>query len=100
MLKWLSVFLLIVPTNTNSYRILGIFPYSSESHFKFIYPVMKALSERGHQVDVISKFPIENPSENYTTHVIPDDFIFRNGFDLQVRFAYGCLIYWFFANNF
>lgn len=46
-------------------RILGIFPLQGISHFLMCDRLMKILAERGHQVDVISHFPLKVPFPNY-----------------------------------
>lgn len=47
-------------------RILGIFPYNGKSHFKMFEVLCKELAKRGHQVDVISHFPLKTSLANYT----------------------------------
>lgn len=47
------------------YKILGIFPHSGKSHFDVFEPLMKALARKGHEVTVISHFPLEEPPKNY-----------------------------------
>lgn len=48
------------------YRILGIFPMNIKSCFMMQKHIMKNLAKRGHQVDVISQFPLDEPMKNYT----------------------------------
>lgn len=38
-------------------RVLAVFPYNGHSHFTMVEPLMVALSERGHDVTVVSPFP-------------------------------------------
>lgn len=47
-------------------RILGIFPLHGKSHFIMCEQLMKTLAQKGHQVDVISHFPLKKPFPNYT----------------------------------
>lgn len=47
-------------------RILGIFWFRGESHFRSFEILLKALAARGHDVVVVSHFPLSNPVENYT----------------------------------
>ena len=47
-------------------RILGIFPLHGKSHFIICEQLMKILAQKGHQVDVISHFPLKKPFPNYT----------------------------------
>ncbi|XP_029035427.2 UDP-glucosyltransferase 2-like isoform X5 [Osmia bicornis bicornis] len=48
------------------YRILGLFPYRGASHFVMFEHLMKSLARKGHQVDVLSMFPLKKPYPNYT----------------------------------
>ncbi|XP_069681768.1 UDP-glucosyltransferase 2-like [Periplaneta americana] len=49
-----------------SARILGLFPYGSKSHFIVAGALLKGLASRGHEVYVLSHFPLKNPVANYT----------------------------------
>lgn len=51
---------------TDGARILGIFPLAAPSHFSTYEVALKALADRGHQVDVVSHFPLTKPHPNYT----------------------------------
>lgn len=46
-------------------KILVVYPSPSKSHLVNGKVLFKALAERGHNVTVISNFPLENPIENY-----------------------------------
>ncbi|XP_045481095.1 UDP-glycosyltransferase UGT5-like isoform X7 [Harmonia axyridis] len=48
------------------YRILGLFPYPGKSHSDVILPLMRELSRRGHEVDVLTHFPSGYVNPNYT----------------------------------
>ncbi|KAH0546855.1 UDP-glucosyltransferase 2-like [Cotesia glomerata] len=61
-----TIILSIQKYEVHSLKILGIFPYPGKSHFVMIGALMKELAQRGHQVDVVSHFPLTNPIENYT----------------------------------
>lgn len=50
----------IVLTHAEAKRILGIFPHFGYSHFKVFYPLLQNLSEKGHNVTVITY--IKTPS--------------------------------------
>ena len=50
----------------NGYRIFAIFPMNGRSHFSIFEQIVKGLAEKGHQVDVISGFPLKEPFPNYT----------------------------------
>ena len=46
-------------------RILGIFPLPAKSHSVMTEALMRGLAARGHQVDVLTPFPVKNPPPNY-----------------------------------
>ena len=61
-----SLFFIISNFKTsNSYKILGVFPFNGKSHSMMFEPVMKELAKRGHQVDVVSHFPLKEPLKYY-----------------------------------
>lgn len=47
------------------YKILGIFPTPSPSHYFTGSALMKGLAAAGHEVTVISPFPQARPLKNY-----------------------------------
>ncbi|XP_033212469.1 UDP-glucuronosyltransferase 2B1-like [Belonocnema kinseyi] len=59
---------------SDSYRILGVFPLAYRSHNIFFDALMKGLAKKGHQVDVISHYE----SKNYKTvlNLSKVDFLF------------------------
>ncbi|XP_048483174.1 UDP-glycosyltransferase UGT5 [Plutella xylostella] len=48
-----------------SYNILGIFPSPDRSHHLTYRPLFRELSARGHQVTLITHFPLPAPPPNY-----------------------------------
>ncbi|KAK7870747.1 hypothetical protein R5R35_009897 [Gryllus longicercus] len=61
----LAVILLSFSENVcQAARILGVFPHIGKSHYIMFEPVMKALAHRGHEVTVITQFPLKNPPQN------------------------------------
>ncbi|KAF2883590.1 hypothetical protein ILUMI_22585 [Ignelater luminosus] len=58
-------FLLIMINGGISYRFLGLFPLPIKSHFFVVEKLMKVLTEKGHEVDVLSPFPQEKPIPRY-----------------------------------
>ncbi|XP_076393332.1 UDP-glucosyltransferase 2 isoform X3 [Megachile rotundata] len=62
----LCIILLCTLAICHGYKILGIFPFHGKSHFVMFEELMKALARKGHQVDVISTFPLKRPYANYT----------------------------------
>nr|CAD7597666.1 unnamed protein product [Timema genevievae] len=52
---------------TYAARILGVFPVTSSSHQIVYHAVMKELTKRGHELVVITPYPMRDPSlKNYT----------------------------------
>lgn len=62
---YLYLFLLINSSLSASFSILGVFPHPGKSHVDVFKPLMKALAAKGHQVTVISYFPLIKPIPNY-----------------------------------
>ncbi|XP_017795600.1 PREDICTED: UDP-glucuronosyltransferase 2B30-like [Habropoda laboriosa] len=70
-MKLLSIVLLCTILSVcHGYRILGVFPFNGKSHFMMFEQLMKALAKRGHQVDVISSFPLKKPYPNYNDTIV------------------------------
>lgn len=80
----LAALLLLFCCTTNGHRILGLFPFPGVSHFQFFHPVMKALAEAGHDVTVVSHFPIKEPIENYRDEALTGKSDFTNFVNLDV----------------
>lgn len=66
----MSLHALIVLSNlfllVHSYKILALFPHPGKSHVDVFLPLTKALARKGHEVTVISHFPLKTPQINYT----------------------------------
>lgn len=63
------LFSLILALSTlinDAYRILCLFPYNGKSHFIMFEALCKGLANKGHQIDMISHFPLKKPIPNYT----------------------------------
>lgn len=70
-MKVLSVVLICtILSACHGYRILGVFPFSGKSHFMMFEHLMKSLARKGHQVDVISTFPLKKPYPNYNDMIV------------------------------
>ena len=70
-MKLLSVVLICtILSACHGYRILGVFPFNGKSHFMMFEHLMKALARKGHQVDVISTFPLKKPYPNYNDMIV------------------------------
>ncbi|XP_059481173.1 UDP-glycosyltransferase UGT5-like [Neocloeon triangulifer] len=59
-------FLLVFAGHAECDRILGLFPYPSRSHLSVYSTLTKALAARGHELVVVSPYPLANPPSNYT----------------------------------
>lgn len=49
-----------------SANILVFMPMPIKSHFRGFQPLFEELSHRGHNVTVVSSFPLDRPVVNYT----------------------------------
>ncbi|XP_044728495.1 UDP-glycosyltransferase UGT5-like [Chrysoperla carnea] len=64
----LSVILFVIVcliSQNNAYKILGVFASASKSHFLLGSELMKSLAASGHEVTMISSFPLKKPVKNY-----------------------------------
>lgn len=52
-------------TLANAYKILGVFPMQSKSHFAIGNSVMKSVVDAGHEVTMISPYPSKKPQANF-----------------------------------
>lgn len=48
-----------------SYKILGIFPHPGSSHFAVFRPLLINLAKKGHDLTIISHFPLDSPPKTY-----------------------------------
>lgn len=53
-------------------KMLAVFPYNAHSHFVMVEPLMAALSDRGHEITVISPFPRPNSVHRYANVDVSD----------------------------
>jgi len=58
--------LLTLITATQSANILVFAPMPFKSHFTGFRPLFKELASRGHNLTVVSTFPLKTPLSNYT----------------------------------
>jgi glucuronosyltransferase len=65
---WFKVTLVLVNflVAIHSYKILALFPHPGKSHVDVFLPLTKALAQKGHQLTVVSHFPLATPIPNYT----------------------------------
>lgn len=47
------------------FKVLGVLPFFSKSHFAIGNSILKSLHEAGHELTVISPFPLKKPLANY-----------------------------------
>ena len=74
--------LLLLTSQTEGLRILGVFSLPAVSHFFYFRPILRGLAEAGHNVTVVSYYP--DPSANYTDlPLLADETIIT--FDVDVR---------------
>lgn len=73
-MKLILVFLVFSLAVANCYKILGLSPFGSKSHYAIGEAVMKALHEAGHEVTMISVFELKKPLPNYNHVKISDWF--------------------------
>lgn len=69
-----SIFVVLVScfSLARAYKILGIFPFGSKSHYTIGEATMKALNEAGHEVTMISFYELKKPLANYNQIRIED----------------------------
>jgi hypothetical protein len=57
--------ILALAISTHGFKVLGVLPFGSNSHFAIGGSIMKALHKAGHEVTVISPYPQKKPLERY-----------------------------------
>lgn len=73
-MKAILILFVLTFSITNSYKILGIFPFGSKSHYAIGEATLRALNEAGHEVTMISVFEPKKPIKNYRQIKIADVF--------------------------
>lgn len=64
-IMWIFKLLTLI-TATQCANILVFAPMPFKSHFRGFQPLFKELAGRGHNLTVVSIFPLKTPLENYT----------------------------------
>lgn len=59
------VFLSFILSSVVGLRVLGVFPVNIRSHLRVFQSLMKELAFRGHDVTVVSHYPLEKPLPRY-----------------------------------
>lgn len=69
---YIIVYIIVCPSSpSNGANILVFAPMPMKSHFKGFQPLFRELALKGHNVTVVSSFPLEKPMKNYNEIVIP-----------------------------
>lgn len=63
--------LLQQPNGADSAKILCLFPTASKSHVLGTQALLKNLAQRGHEVTMVSAFPLSQPVKNYRDVYVP-----------------------------
>lgn len=74
------------PVLVDSYKYLGVLHTGARSHFIVGSALMKSLAEKGHEVYVISPFPLSKPIKNYYDIPLENVMKVMNGGYLNVIF--------------
>lgn len=66
-MKTLTLFAIVLLCigHCQSANILGFLPTFAKSHYIAFQPLLKELAIRGHNVTVVSHFPLKDPPPNY-----------------------------------
>lgn len=65
-IKWIFIYkLLDIISIVKSESILVFAPMPFKSHFNGFQPLFKELASRGHNLTVVSTFPLKKPIKNY-----------------------------------
>lgn len=56
----------------DGYKVLGVLPFGSSSHFAVGHSILKSLLDAGNEITVISPFPKKTLTENYRDISIKD----------------------------
>lgn len=55
-----------LPQQSDAYKVLGVFPTMSKSHYILGSKIMKELADKGHEVTVLTPFPMHKGVGNLT----------------------------------
>lgn len=80
---FISALSLSLITHAYTLNILGIFPYEGKSHFMQFKVYLEELTNRGHNVTVISYFPNQNSLPNYKDIILGDGKILSDEVDVH-----------------
>ncbi|KAJ8972842.1 hypothetical protein NQ314_000006 [Rhamnusium bicolor] len=63
--QYVLILFIIHLSQSYAYNILAVFPHLGKSHIDVFLPLMKGLTNKGHNVTIISNFPLSKPIPNY-----------------------------------
>lgn len=63
--KLVFITVMCVLCSIEAYKILGVFPADSRSHYVLGSRLMKALAEKGHDVTIVAPYTEKNPPKGY-----------------------------------
>lgn len=66
------LFLSVSLACAHGYKILGVFPFGSKSHYAIGEATMRSLAEAGHEVTMVSVFEQKKPLPNFKQIKITD----------------------------
>ncbi|XP_065093027.1 UDP-glucosyltransferase 2-like [Ochlerotatus camptorhynchus] len=66
-----GLLLISLPNGTDSAKILCLFSTASKSHVLGTQALLKHLAQRGHEVTMVSAFPLSKPVKNYRDVYVP-----------------------------
>lgn len=65
-MKFTSFFILLTTaTSIYGFKVLGILPVGSKSHFAIGNAILQTLYDAGHEITVLSPFPKKTPIKNF-----------------------------------
>lgn len=68
----LLALILVQSDNVMPYKILGVFPTTSRSHYYFGRALMQGLAAAGHEVTIVSPYKEKAPLKNYREVQVTD----------------------------
>jgi len=69
----LMIGILISVNNGLASNILAFLPSKARSHYGAFEPLLKELAEKGHNMTVLSPFPMKNPPSSYHHIQVEDE---------------------------
>ena len=79
-------FKLLLVTNlclVSSYKILCLFPHRGRSHFEVVRTLIETLAHKGHEVTLLSHFPLTTTPPNFTHVLLRNSSVLFNVLDMH-----------------